>query len=119
MVLRAQVLIYNAYSGQGYPLSQLLLNLVAKSLPRLLLNQFQYAGCLSGIAIVGLVDRMKILQFADDTILFLNNTVGLCSRIHNYLTIFSLLTGLKINLSKSSIIIVGCEFVASIEIALE
>lgn len=88
---------------QGCPLSPLLLNLVVEALPRHL-NQFESISWLNGIVIPCLVDRMTVLQFTDDIILFLNNTDGLSSTIHSCLTIFLVLTGLKINLSKNSII---------------
>lgn len=91
---------------QGYPLSALLFNLVVEALPRFLI-QFQSAGWLSGVAIPGLRNEMLVLQFVDDTILFLNNTEGLLLRIQSCLLFFPMMTGFKINLSKSSIIEVG------------
>lgn len=91
---------------QSCPLSQLLFYLVPEALPNLL-NQFHYAGWLSGIAILGLTDRMTVLQFVDDNILFLNNTKDISSRIQSCLTIFSILTGFKINLGKNTTIGVG------------
>lgn len=72
---------------QGYPLSPLLFNLVAETLPTLI-NQCQSQGWFHRIPIPGLLDRIIVLQFADDIILFLNHTNGLSSRIQCYLTIY-------------------------------
>lgn len=42
---------------------------------------------------------MIVLQFANDVILFLNNTDGLSFKIQSYMTIFSLLTKVGHDLS--------------------
>lgn len=85
------------------PLSLLLFNLVAKS-PPLFLNQFQSRGWFHGIAIQGMDERINVLQFANDTIFSLKNSEKLSSRYQICLTIFSFISGLNINLSKSIII---------------
>lgn len=83
-----------------------------------LLNQFKSVRWLNDIPIPGLVDRLTVLQFADDTILFLNNIEDLSSRIQSFLMIFLVLTCLKINLSKSTIIGVGDDLAIATQIAL-
>lgn len=51
--------------------------------------------------IPGLSERVPILQYANDTILFLRRTEQVQAKIQSCFTIFSLILGLKINLHKS------------------
>lgn len=53
--------------------------------------------------------RTTVLQYADDTILFLGRSNDLKVRLHKCLLIFSLILGLHINLRKSSLIGVGLD----------
>lgn len=62
---------------------------------------------MEGIAIPGLHERIPILQYADDTILFLCGSDMLSSKVHSCPMIFSLISKLKINLKKSVIYGVG------------
>lgn len=64
------------------------------------------------------MDKMSVLQFADDTIMFLNNTDDFSYRIQWCLTIFFLITGLKIKLRQTTLIGVGRDLSISVHIAL-
>lgn len=55
---------------QGCPLSPLLFNLVAKSLP-ILVKQVEDFQWLQSVSIRGVKERITVLQYADDTIMFL------------------------------------------------
>lgn len=52
-------------------------------------------------------ESINVIQFVDDTIFFFNNSEGLSSRVQRCLTIFFMILGLNINLSKSTVIQVG------------
>lgn len=86
------------------PLPSLLFNLVAKSFT-ILVNQLQKKGWLEGISIPKVDESIHILQYADDTVLHGSGYVS--SKIPSYLTIFSLISGLKINLHKTVVYGVG------------
>lgn len=62
---------------------------------------------------------MTVLQFADNNILFLNNTDDISSKIQSYLTILLMLIGLKIYLSKITIIGMGRDLAVATQIALD
>lgn len=86
----------------------LLFNLVTESLP-IFVNKLEEHLGLRGFCIQGLSENTTVLQYADDTILFLHYSVDLEVRLHKCLLIFSLILGLKINLSKSSLYEVGLD----------
>lgn len=67
---------------QGNPLSPLLFNLVAEIL-HLLLLKAENIGLISGIKL-GSGSTLSHLQFADDTILFMDNTSRLCCQFLSY-----------------------------------
>lgn len=91
---------------QGCPLSPLLFNLVVESFS-ILVNQFQELGWLEGVLILGLNERIPTLQYADDTLLFFCWSKRLALKIQSYLTILSLISGLKINIHKNVVYDVG------------
>lgn len=103
---------------QRCPLSPLIFNLVAESFT-ILVNQVQEKGWLIGVPIPGLEKSIYILQYADDTILFLRGSEGTSSKIQNCLTIFSLISGLTINLHKSVVYGMGCDSALATSIASE
>lgn len=78
------------------PLSPLLFNLVAATLP-ILINQCQSKVWFQGISISSLQDPIFVLQFADDTILFLCRSTNVATRVQHCLTIFFMISGLSIN----------------------
>lgn len=88
----------------------LLFNLVAESLP-ILVNQFEENQWLQGLCINGMLERATVFQYAGDTILFLDCSKNMEVRFCICLLIFSIISGLCVNLHKSSLIRVGIDLV--------
>ena len=85
---------------QGDPLSPMLFNIVADMLA-LLINRAKNDGQISGI-IPQLVDGgLSILQYADDTILFMDHDIEKAKNMTLLLSAFEQMSGLKINFNKS------------------
>lgn len=61
----------------------------------------------------------RFLSFNDDTILFLQTTNSFSSNFKSCLTIFSPVSGLKINLQKSTIYNVGWDYLLASTLATE
>lgn len=59
--------------------------------------------------VLGVVESTTVLQYVNDTIMFLRQSKEQSVKLHRYLLIFSLISGLKINLNKSYICIVGMD----------
>lgn len=87
---------------QGDPLSPLLFNLVGEGLSSLLSLGIQ-SGIFRGITIKGTTSYISHLQFADDVILFINDDDYSVMGIKRILQCFQLLSGMKVNFSKSNI----------------
>lgn len=81
-------------------MSPLLFNLVVETLP-LLVFQFEKRHWLPGFRILGVSESTTVLQYTDDTSLFLRLSNGLHGRLRKCLLIISLISRLKINLTKS------------------
>jgi hypothetical protein len=91
---------------QGDPLSPILFNIVADMLA-ILIERAKEDGQVSGL-IPHLVDGgLSILQYADDTILFLENDFDKALNMKLVLCIFEQLSGLKINFHKSELFCFG------------
>lgn len=91
---------------QGDPLSPILFNIVVDMLD-ILINRFKDNGQIKGI-IPGLVDGgLSILQYADDTILFMDHDIEKATNMKLLLCAFEKLSGLKINFHKSEIFCFG------------
>jgi hypothetical protein len=91
---------------QGDPLSPILFNLIADMLA-IMINQAKEDGQVSGL-IPHLVDGgVSILQYADDTILFLDHVLEKALNMKLILCIFEQLSGLKINFHKSKVFYFG------------
>jgi hypothetical protein len=91
---------------KGDPLSHLLFNLVADMLSALI-NRAKEDGQISGL-VPHLVDGgISILQYADDTILFMENDVEQATNMKLLLCAFKQLSGLKINFHKSEVFCYG------------
>jgi hypothetical protein len=87
---------------QGDPLSSILFNIVANILEIIFArakeeNQFQ--GIVSHLVLEGL----SILQYADDTVVFLDHNLQHARNIKLLVTVFEQMSGLKINFHKSKL----------------
>lgn len=87
---------------QGDPLSPFLFNIVVEAL-NILLERARTLNIIHGIQIGSNGVILSHLQFADDTILFCNNDRAELANIKRVLRCFQLMSGLKINFSKSSV----------------
>jgi hypothetical protein len=91
---------------QGDPLSPILFNMVAHCLTRMVMKAQQSA--LVTRLIPHLIDSgIAILQYADDTVMCLQDDIGKARNVKLLLYIYEQLSGLKINFDKSEIILVG------------
>jgi hypothetical protein len=91
---------------QGDPLSPILFNIMADMLA-IMINRAKEDGQVSGL-IPHLVDgEVSILQYADDTIIFLEHDLEKALNMKLVLCIFEQLSGLKINFHKSEIYCFG------------
>jgi hypothetical protein len=91
---------------QGDPLSPILFNVVADMLS-ILINRAKEEGQFDGI-IPHLVDGgLSILQYIDDTVLFLDHDLDKAKNLKLLLCAFEQLSGLKINFHKSEIFCFG------------
>jgi hypothetical protein len=91
---------------QGDPLSSILFNIVADMLAILFArakeeNQFH------GIVPYLIPRDLSILQYADDTVIFLDHNLDHAQNINLLLTVFEQLFGLKINFHKSELFCYG------------
>ncbi|XP_026439193.1 uncharacterized protein LOC113337828 [Papaver somniferum] len=91
---------------QGDPLSPFLLLLVGEALSYML-KQAQLQGIISGFQVNNEGTLISNLQFAYDTLIFLDANIEQVKNLRIILLSFELLTGLKINFSKSQIFGVG------------
>ena len=91
---------------QGDPLSPLLFNLVANMLA-ILIKRANGQGSFQGV-VPHLVDNgLSILQYADDTILFMDHDLEEVKNLKLVLSTFERLSGLKINFHKSELFCYG------------
>jgi hypothetical protein len=91
---------------QGDPLSPLLFNIVVNILV-ILINRAQREGHINGVVPHLVDDGLSILQYADDTIIFLDHDVEGVKNLKLLLCAFEQLSGLKINFHKSKIFVLG------------
>jgi hypothetical protein len=91
---------------QGDPLSPMLFNIVADMLA-IMIECAKVDGQIEGV-IPHLVDGgLSILQYADDTILFMEHDLEKAKNLKLILSAFELLSGLKINFHKSELYCFG------------
>lgn len=86
----------------------LLFNLMVKALP-ILMKQFEENQWLQGIRIQGVLKTITIVQYTNDTMLFLSRIEELEVKLHRCILIFSIILRLRINLYKSCLIGMGME----------
>jgi hypothetical protein len=91
---------------QGDPLSPLLFNIVVDMLA-ILINRAKLDGQFDGVVPHLVDDGLSILQYADDTIIFLDNDPSKARHIKLLLCAFEQLSGLKINFHKSELFYYG------------
>jgi len=91
---------------QGDPLSPILFNLVADMLT-LFIKRAKSEGLLSGVVPHLVDDGLSILQYADDTILFMDHNLEHAHNMKTILCAFERLSCLKINFHKSEIFCFG------------
>jgi hypothetical protein len=91
---------------QGDPLSPILFNLVADMLA-VLIERSKNRGFFDGLVPHLVEDGLSILQYADDTILFLNDDLEKAKGLRIVLSAFEKLLGLKINFHKSELFCFG------------
>uniref|UniRef100_A0A8I6XZE3 Reverse transcriptase domain-containing protein n=1 Tax=Hordeum vulgare subsp. vulgare TaxID=112509 RepID=A0A8I6XZE3_HORVV len=91
---------------QGDPMSPILFNVVADMLA-ILIGRAKQEGQIGGL-VPHLVDGgVSILQYADDTILFLEHDIAKARNMKLILCLFEQLSGLKINFHKSELFCFG------------
>ncbi|XP_020253791.1 uncharacterized protein LOC109830842 [Asparagus officinalis] len=91
---------------QGDPLSPMLFNIAVDALNKMIHNNVE-DGLLSNLGIKLPLNQLRILQFADDTLLFVRSSYKDISVLKTILYIFEEVSGLGINYSKSSIVYFG------------
>jgi hypothetical protein len=91
---------------QGDPLSPLLFNIVANMLA-ILIARAKEDGQIGGLVPHLVEGGVSILQYADDTILFMEHDLEKAMNMKLILSIFEQLSGLKINFHKSEIFCFG------------
>jgi hypothetical protein len=92
--------------SQGDPLSPMLFNIVADMLA-IMIERAKVEGQIEGL-IPHLVDGgLSILQYADDTILFMEHDIEKARNLKLILATFEQLSGLKINFHKSELFFFG------------
>jgi hypothetical protein len=99
----------NLYETVHYNPYRIIPSLGTRQPPTILIKQAKQDGQINGI-IPQLVDEgLSILQYADDTIIFLDHDLEQAKNMKLLLTIFEQLLGLKINFHKNEIFYYGRE----------
>jgi hypothetical protein len=91
---------------QGGPMSPILSNIVGDILD-LLINRAKADGQIRGVIPHLVDDGLSILQYADDTIIFLDHDLEQVKNLKLLLCAFEQLSGLKINFHKSEVFCYG------------
>ena len=91
---------------QGDPLSPLLFNIIVDMLA-ILISRVKENGQISGMVPHLVDDRLLVLQYADDTIIFMENNFDQAINMNLLLCAFEQLSGLKINFHKSELFCFG------------
>jgi hypothetical protein len=88
---------------QGDPFSPFLFNVVAEGLAKMI-NKAQEASLIVGLVPHLIENGVAILQYADDTILLIQEELTQATHLKMILYMFEAMSGLKINFDKSEII---------------
>lgn len=92
---------------QGDPISPLLFNFVADAVSYIL-GRASSAGHISPVISDLIPSGVSHLQYADDTIVLVENSDLCIANLKFLLLCFEALSGLKINLTKSEALVLGC-----------
>ena len=97
-----------SYKGvrQGDPLSPILLNFAADSLTRMVENA-QERGLFTGLIDHIIPNGVAILQYVDDTIIFLKHDLEGARNMKLLLYMYEMMAGLKINFNKSEVVMIN------------
>ncbi|XP_050225835.1 uncharacterized protein LOC126675263 [Mercurialis annua] len=98
---------------QGDPISPMLFVLAVEGLKALFVKAVDL-GLIDGIHVDGYAEPISILQFADDTLLFVPKDMEMIRNLLRILRCFELVSGLEINYQKSSIIGINVEDVSMV-----
>ncbi|RLM69945.1 uncharacterized protein C2845_PM17G08450 [Panicum miliaceum] len=109
---------FRSFKGlrQGDPLSPLLFNLVGDALSAMLTSACS-AGDIKGVTPYLVEGGHTHLQYADDTIIFLDHSENNVRNLKFILFCFEAMSGLKINFEKSEVYTVGLEATEQFRIA--
>jgi hypothetical protein len=91
---------------QGDPLSSILFNIIVDMLV-VLIKRAKIDGQIEGMVRHLVDDGLPILQYADDTILFMDHDLERAKNMKLLLSVFKKLSGVKINFRKSEIFCFG------------
>jgi hypothetical protein len=91
---------------QGDPMSPILFNIIA-DMSALLINRVKTDGQIRGVIPHLVDDGLYILQYVDDTIIFLDHDLEQAKNLKLLLCAFEQLSGLKINFHKSEVFCYG------------
>ena len=91
---------------QGDPMSPILFNIMVDMLS-ILIKRAKNDGQIKGVIPHLLEDGLSILQYADDTFLFMDHNLEQAKNMKLLLCVFEQLSGLKINFHKSEIFCYG------------
>jgi retron-type reverse transcriptase len=91
---------------QGDPLSPILFNIVVDMLA-ILIKRAKAEGKIEGVIPHLVDDGLLILQYADDTVLFMEHNLEKARNMKLLLSAFEELSGLKINFHKSEVFYFG------------
>jgi hypothetical protein len=91
---------------QGDPLSPILFNIVVDMLA-ILINRAKLVGQISGVIPNIIDDGLSILQYADDTIHFMDHNLEQAQNMKLLLAAFEQMSGIKINYHKSELFCSG------------
>jgi retron-type reverse transcriptase len=91
---------------QGDPLSPILFNIVVDMLV-VLISRAKEAGQILGVVLHLVDEGLSVLQYADDTVIFMDNDQERAKNMKLLLCTFEQLSGLKINFYKSELFCYG------------